>query len=91
MTALLVVASIADFLLAVLLIALSGFVFGGHEGMSGDPSAVAAWAGALAACVAAAIFGFALRAYGRVAIGVAIALLPPLAALVLSSGILHPY
>ena len=92
MTALLMLAAIVDALLALLLLWVSGFVFGGGpEGSGGDPSSVAAWSGAVAACIGSPIAGFILRAYQRIGLGLAIALIPPLGALLLTSGILHPY
>ncbi len=68
--------AIVDLLLAVLLIAVSGFIFGYHEGLHGEPSAVAQWSGALAACIAAPVAGFVLRARGQAAIGILIAAVP---------------
>lgn len=92
MKALLILASIADALLLVLLVAVSGFVFGGPpEGMNGAPSSVAAWAVGAIVCIAAPVLGFLLRRHGKPGIGVLIAWLPPAAALVLSSGVIHPY
>jgi hypothetical protein len=53
---------------------VSGFVFGGGpEGSGGEPSRVAVWSGALAACIGAPV---ALR----IGVGLAIALIPPLGA-----------
>ena len=92
MTGLLILAAIVDALLAVLLVWVSGFIFGGGpEGSGGDPASVAAWSGALAVCIGAPVAGFILRARQRIGMGLAIALIPPLAALLLSSGVLHPY
>lgn len=92
MSVLLIIGAIADALLAVLMIALSGFIFGGPpEGMAGAPSDEAAWVGELIACVAAPILGFVLRRHGKPSVGLLIVWLPPAAALVLSSGVIHPY
>jgi len=67
MTALLILAAIVDTLLAVLLLWVSGFVFGGGpEGSGGDLSSVAAWSGALAACIGSPVAGFILRAHQRI-------------------------
>jgi hypothetical protein len=78
MLALLILAAIVDASLGVLLIALSGFVFGpGPESSNGDPAAVASWTAALIGCLAAPIVGFVLRAYTRAGIGVLVALAPP--------------
>jgi hypothetical protein len=91
MLALLILAAIADLLLAVLLIAVSGFIFGGHEGMGGDPSAVLVWSAGLLACVATPIAGFVLRAYRKPGIGLLIAIVPPVGALVATFWPFHPY
>ena len=81
MTALLILAAIVDALLAVLLPWVSGFVFGGGpEGSGGDPSSVAVWSGALAACIGAPVAGFILRAHRRIDVGLATAPIPPLGA-----------
>jgi hypothetical protein len=53
---------------------------GGPEGSGGDPSSLAVWSGALAACIGAPIAGFILRAHRRIDVGLAIALIPPLVA-----------
>lgn len=85
MLPLLVALSVVDWLLGVLLIGVSGFVFGpGPEGMRSDLAGATGWTAAFVACIGAPILGFVLRAYGRIAIGVLIALLPPAGALVLS-------
>ena len=90
MLALLVLATIFDLLLGALLIAVSGFVFGAHEGMAGDPSAVAAWSIGLAACVVAPIAGFVLRRRNP-GLGVLVAIVPVLGALVVTFWPFHPY
>jgi len=92
MAALLIVASLVDGLLAILLVAVSGFVFGGGpEGMSGDVSGVVIWIAAFTACIAAPVGGFVLRGLGRPGPGVLVALLPLVFALLLTSGVVHPY
>ena len=92
MLVLLILASIADFLLTVLLIAVSGFVFGGGpEGGHGDPSGVAVWSVGLIACIAAPILGFVLRSYGKAGIGTFVAWLPPIGALLITFVPYHPY
>ena len=91
MTALLVLASVADALLAVLLIAVSGFIFGGvPDGGHGDPSGVAIWSLGLAACVAAPIAGFVLRSFGKPGAGAVVAWLPPAGALLITFGVFDP-
>ena len=92
MLVLLILAAIVDTLLGVLLVAVSGFVFGpGPESSNGDPAAVTSWTVALIGCVAAPVAGFILRGYGKPGIGVLVALAPPAVALLLSSGVYHPY
>jgi hypothetical protein len=87
MTALLIIATIVDLGLGVLLVAVSGFVFGGGpEGMHGDVYAAAGWAAMLLACITAPIIGFVLRAKGKAGLGLIVALFPPLGALLLASG-----
>jgi hypothetical protein len=88
---LLILASVADGLLAVLLIAVSGFVFGGGpEGGHGDPSEVAIWSAGLILCIAAPIAGFVLRSFGRTGGGLVVAWLPPIGALLISLGVFDP-
>jgi len=92
MLALLVLASIVDALLAILLVAVSGFIFGGGpESMGGDPAGAAAWSIAFVVCIGAPIAGFVLRRHAKPGIGLLTALIPPVAALVLASGVIRPY
>jgi len=92
MLVLLTIAAIVDALLGVLLVAVSGFVFGpGPESSNGDPAAVAAWMVAVIGCIAAPIGGFILRAHRKAGIGVLVALVPPMVALLLASGVYHSY
>ena len=91
MLAFLILAAIVDILLAVLLIAVSGFVFGSHEGMGGDPSAVLVWSAGLLACIGAPIAGFVLRAYRKPGMGLLVAIVPPVGALILAFWPIHPY
>jgi hypothetical protein len=74
---LLIMATIVDAALAILLVAVSGFIFGGPEGVNGEPTAVALWVVALAGCFAAPAAGFALRSQGRPGYGALAALIPP--------------
>ena len=91
MLVLLVLAAIVDASLALLLVAVSGFVLGpGPESSNGDPAAVISWTVALIGCIAAPIAGFILRAYRMAGIGVLVALVPPLVALFLTSGSTTP-
>ena len=91
MLALLVLAAIVDALLAVLLVAVSGFIFGSHEGMGGDPSAVALWSTGMIACIGTPIAGFVLRAYRKPGIGLLVAIVPPIGALAVTFWPFHPY
>ena len=92
MLILLVLAAILDALLGVLVVAVSGFVFGPWpESSNDDPAAVVPWTVALIGCIAAPIAGFVLRAYRMPRIGVVVALVPPVVALFLASGVYHPY
>jgi hypothetical protein len=85
----LILGAIADLLLVVLLIAVSGFVFGsGPEGAHGDPSGVAMWGAGVLVCLAAPIAGFVLRAFGRAGTGVLVAWLPLIAALLVTAGVI---
>jgi hypothetical protein len=77
----LILATIVDLLLAVLLVAVSGFVFEGPEGARGELSAVLMWSFALLACLGLPAAGFVLRHKGYPGVGAALAWLPPLGAL----------
>jgi hypothetical protein len=75
----LILGSILDLLLAVLLVFVSGFIFGdGPEGSNGEPTAVAVWTFGLAVCIATPVAGFVMRARGRTAWGALIVFVPPL-------------
>jgi hypothetical protein len=80
---LLIAATVVDVGLAVLLIAVSGFIVGsGPESMQAGRWGAAAWTAAVLACLAAPAVGFAMRANNRPAGGILIAWLPALAGLV---------
>ncbi len=72
---------LADAGVVILLIAISGFVFGGPEGARGEIHAVMGWAGAVATFVVPPALGLWFWRRGRPDVGVALAWLPPLAAL----------
>lgn len=91
MLGLLIFATIGDLLLAVLLIAVSGFIFGDHEGMGGDPQAVAMWSAGVTACFAAPVAGFVLRSYRRPGAAALTVLLPIIGALIVTFWPFHPY
>jgi hypothetical protein len=79
---LLIVAAIADFALAALLIGVSGFLFGsGPESMHAGTVLAAAYVAAVVVCVAAPIVGFMVTARGKAGLGLALALMPPAGAL----------
>lgn len=78
-------ALLADAGVVILLIAISGFVFGGPEGARGEIHAVMEWAGAVAAFVIPPALGLWFWRRGRPDVGLAFAWLPPLAALAASA------
>ena len=80
---LLVVAALVDLALAALLIGVSGFLFGGGpESMHAEAFAVAAYAAAVIACVAAPVAGFLINRNGKAGFGLLVAWLPPAGAVV---------
>jgi hypothetical protein len=83
---LLVIAAILDFGLAILLVAVSGFIIGGGPESLSNFASTAAWAGALAACLAAPVAGFILRRRGFAGAGTTVALVPVLVGLILAFG-----
>ena len=80
------IAVVADLALAVLLVALSGFIFGGGpEGMHGEAAAAITWWVGLISTLAAPIVGFLLLRRGRPGVGVLIAWAPVAIALLFVS------
>jgi hypothetical protein len=80
---LLVVATVADGALAALLVGVSGFLFGGGpESMHAGVLAAMAYFAAVIACLAAPIAGFIFNRRGKARLGLAVAWLPPAAAMV---------
>jgi hypothetical protein len=74
----LILAAILDLALAALLVAVSGFIFGGGpEGMHGELSAAAIWWVGFIACLAAPVAGFVLRGHKLGGWGVLVAFVPP--------------
>ena len=72
--ALLILAAIVDVALAVLLIGLSGFLFGaGPESMHGGTVFLLGYAAAVIACVAAPVIGLMFAQRGKPAPGVIVA------------------
>lgn len=81
--ALLAIATVADLGLAALLVAVSGFMFGGGpESMHAGSVAAVAYSAAVIACVAAPILGFVFNSRAKTGLGMVIAWLPPVGALV---------
>jgi len=80
--AVLILATIADLAVALLLVAVSGFVVGtGPESMHADSVMVSAWVAIVIFCLAAPVGGFVLRVYRRPGTGAVLAWLPPLVVL----------
>jgi len=78
----LILAALADLALAVLLIGVSGFLFGsGPESMHGGPLLMAAYAVAIVVCLVAPVAGFMVNARGKAGLGLALAFMPPAGAL----------
>ncbi|MEZ0211824.1 MAG: hypothetical protein ACAH27_02610 [Xanthobacteraceae bacterium] len=67
--------------LAAFVIMMSGYVFGGPEGMRGDPAVVAGWAAVLFIVLAAPVAAIVAARHARPGLGAALALAPPAAAL----------
>lgn len=72
---------LADAGLAILLIAISGFVFGGPEGARGEASAVAGWSATLAICVLSPALGLWMWRRGRRDLALSMIWLPAIAVL----------
>jgi hypothetical protein len=82
---LLILGTIVDLLLAALLVAVSGFIFGGGpEGGHGEISGVLMWSIGILMCLGCPIAGFVLRSGRRPGAGAAVAWLPPLGALLVT-------
>jgi len=80
MKALLAIAAVVDVALAVLLVSVSGFLFGGGpQSMNAGLPAALLYGGAIVACLAAPIIGFVLNRRDRRPLGLLIAWLPPAA------------
>lgn len=73
---------IADAGLVILLLAISGFVFGGPEGANGELSAVIGWSLTLAVCVISPLIGLVMWRRQRWDLALAITWLPGVALLV---------
>ena len=78
--------TVADLALAMLLIGVSGFIFGGGpEGAKGEVTAAALWCLGFASCLAAPAAGFVARARGWAGIGLLIAAVPPVVGLLFAA------
>jgi hypothetical protein len=86
MLAPLVIATIADLGLAVLLVAVSGFIIGSGPEALHNLASTGAWAGALAGCLVAPAVGFILRRRGFPNAGATVALVPAMLGLILALG-----
>ncbi|WP_454916745.1 hypothetical protein [Xanthobacter sediminis] len=73
---------VADAALVVLLLAVSGSVFGGPEGTDGAFAAIAGWSGALAVCILAPLVALFLWRRGQRDVAIATVWLPIVALLV---------
>jgi len=81
--AILIVATIVDLALAALMIGVSGFIFGsGPESVHGGSLLLAAYVAGVIACVALPVAGFIFNARGKAGLGILLAWLPPVAALI---------
>ncbi|MEP9353162.1 hypothetical protein ABLE93_06130 [Xanthobacter sp. KR7-65] len=70
---------VADAGLVILLIAISGFVFGGPEGARGEASAVMGWGSTLAVCILSPALAIWMWRRGRRDLALAMVWLPILA------------
>jgi hypothetical protein len=75
-----------------LLVAVSGFLFGGgpESGHAGLALGIA-WIAMVIACIAAPIVGFVLAKRGRPGAGLLLAIAPPVVAIVVAFLPIHPY
>jgi hypothetical protein len=81
--AFLIIAAIADLALAALMIAVSGFMFGGGpESMNAGSVAAVLYVAAVIACVVLPVAGFILNRHSRARAGLALAWLPPAVGLI---------
>ena len=78
-------AALVDFLLAALLVAVSGFIFeSGPEGLHAGPWFAAAYIAAVLLCIALPIAGFILNAWKKYGLALALAFLPPVFTLIVN-------
>ena len=92
MKVVLILAMVADPALAVLLILISGFIFGdGPEGMKGETGAVLVWVMAFAVTLGAPIAGFVLFRHQHPRLGALVAWVPPVGGALFVSLPINPY
>ena len=92
MKVVLILAVVADFTLAALLILISGFIFGdGPEGMKGETGAVLVWVVAFVVTLAAPIAGFVLFRRQHRGLGALVAWVPPVGSAIFASLPINPY
>jgi hypothetical protein len=85
------IAAVIDLALAVILIGISGFLFGpGPESMHGGALATAVYAAAVIGCFVVPVVGLVLHRRGKSVAGMLIAWLPPAGAL-LALAVPAPY
>ena len=83
---LLILATVVDLGLGVLLIGVSGFVFGpGPESIRGGGIVAAGWTAMVVFCIAAPIVGFVMNYFRKPVGGILVAWLPPVIALVVAA------
>ncbi|MFG1479610.1 hypothetical protein V5F53_13225 [Xanthobacter sp. V4C-4] len=73
---------IADAVLVIVLLAISGFVFGGPEGANGALAAVTGWGMTLAVCILSPLLALPMWRRGRRDLAVAMVWLPVIALMV---------
>ena len=84
--AILIVATVVDLALAALMIGVSGFIFGsGPESVHGGSLLLAAYVVGVVACLALPVAGFVFKARGKAGLGMLLAWLPPIAALIVTA------
>jgi hypothetical protein len=87
-----VLAGLADWALAALLIAVSGFLFGaGPESEHGGAAAAIAWGAMIIACITAPLAGLVLGDRGRPGVGILVAVVPVIVAALAIFLPFHPY
>ena len=87
-----ILVGLLDWALAVLLVAVSGFLFGsGPESGHAGTAALIGWIAMVIVCIAAPIVGFVLAGRGRPGVGILLAIAPIFVAIVVAFLPIHPY